>query len=107
MHVFNFCEKKIIFAKRRFFIGAIFNKKQKTMTKTLLIFKEGISKSRRVRERLIQNVDTQTDREITLNLSDLNFDFGKKEVKISHYIKSEDYPDVVLKFNDFISLVQS
>jgi hypothetical protein len=76
------------------------------MIKTLLIFKEGISKSKRVRERLITNINAQTDKEITLNLSDLNFDFGREEVKISHYIKDKDYPDVVLKFNDFVSLVQ-
>ena len=75
------------------------------MTKTLLIFKEGIAKSQKVRERLVKNIDRQTDTEITLNLSDL--DFNKKEVKISHYIKDTEYPDVVLKFNDFISLVQS
>lgn len=74
------------------------------MTKTLLIFKEGIAKSQKVRERLVKNIDRQTDTEITLNLSDL--DFNKKEVKISHYIKDTEYPDVVLKFNDFISLVQ-
>lgn len=76
------------------------------MTKTLLIFKEGIAKSQKVRERLVKNIDKQTDTEITLNLSDLDFDFNKKEVKISHYIKDREYPDVVLKFNDFISLVQ-
>ncbi len=76
------------------------------MTKTLLIFKEGIAKSQKVRERLVKNIDKQTDTEITLNLSDLDFDFNKKEVKISHYIKDGEYPDVVLKFNDFISLVQ-
>jgi len=76
------------------------------MTKTLLIFKEGISKSKGIRERLIMNIDTQTDKEITLNLSDLDFDFSREEVKISHYIKDKDYPDVVLKFNDFVSLVQ-
>lgn len=77
------------------------------MSKTLLTFKEGISNSQRVRERLIKNIDAQSDKEITLNLSDLNFDFNKKEVKISYYVKDKDFPDVTLKFNDFISLVQS
>ncbi|MDR2949056.1 MAG: hypothetical protein ACK5KL_12310 [Dysgonomonas sp.] len=77
------------------------------MSKTLLTFKEGISNSQRIRERLIKNIDSQSDKEITLNLSDLDFDFSKKEVKISYYVKDKEYPDVILKFNDFISLVES
>lgn len=77
------------------------------MSKTLLTFKEGISNSQRIRERLIKNIDSQSDKEITLNLSDLDFDFSKKEVKISYYVKDKEYPYVILKFNDFISLVES
>ena len=77
------------------------------MSKTLLTFKEGISNSQKIRERLIKNIDSQSDKEITLNLSDLDFDFNRKEVKISYYVKDKEYPDVILKFNDFISLVES
>lgn len=77
------------------------------MTKTLISFKEGISNSERIRERLLKNVSSQTDKEITLNLSDLDFDFNKKEVTISYYVKDKEYPDVILKFEDFVSLVKS
>lgn len=77
------------------------------MTKTLISFKEGISNSQRIRERLLKNIVSEGDREITLNLSGLDFDFNRKEVKISYYVKDNDYPDVVMKFDDFVNLVKS
>lgn len=77
------------------------------MAKTVSSFKESISSSQRVRERLLNNITSQSDKEINLNLSDLDFDFHRQEVRISYYIKDNDYPDVVMKFDDFVSLVQS
>ncbi len=71
------------------------------MTRTLSDFKSDDTFSSRVRELLLDNLQTQCKRQMVLNLFTVEFDFTAKKVTIFYYVNDKEYPDEIMTLDGF------
>ena len=58
-----------------------------------------------IRDKLIRNLSTKESVNKVLNLVQITYDFDDSLVTISYYVEDELYPDVVLSFGEFRTLL--
>ena len=69
------------------------------MNKTIKAFKDDISNSLKLREKILLNIELKTKEEMVLNQVQLNFNFEEEKVELTYYILDSNYPDVIIDFN--------
>ncbi|WP_176701760.1 hypothetical protein [Gilliamella sp. wkB112] len=47
------------------------------------------------------NISKNEEKEVTLDLYQLYFDFSKREITIEYYAKDERYPTITINFEKF------
>lgn len=74
------------------------------MNKTIRAFQNDISSSK-IKNKLLQNMQTKVNEEFVLNTVQLTFDFSKEWVEISYFIVDEQYPDVHISFEELKNIL--
>jgi hypothetical protein len=75
------------------------------MNKTIEALKHDIANSQRIKEKLLSNINTESKKEIVLNLVELDFNFKDKIVELIYYVIDENYPNVKLDFTEFKNII--
>lgn len=57
-------------------------------------------------QKIITNLKDKEMAKMVFNLSQLNFNFFKKEVVLTYYVMDKSYPDVILSFVELIQLLK-
>ena len=56
---------------------------------------------------ILDNVKSNAKAKIIFNLTQMDFDFANKNVTISYYVIDDNYPDVVLSFDELTKLLKA
>ena len=75
------------------------------INKTIDALLKEILNSSRIKEKLLNNLNTQCQTEIVLNLVELVYSFDTKTVEIIYFVKDTEYPNTILNFSEFNKLI--
>lgn len=76
------------------------------MNKTIESLQISINDSKRLKEKLLNNLESENRRTIILNLVELEFDFSNQEVEIMYYAIDDEYPNTKLNFLKFREILE-
>lgn len=76
-----------------------------TNNKTIETLQRELAGSPKIREKIRENIVKRNEREMILNLCQLEFDFDLKQVTVSYYVKDRMYPESILSFEQLIALL--
>jgi len=77
------------------------------MNSTIEALIHDISRSDRLKEKLLENLNSKKRKTITLNLTEIDFDFKKKEVEIFYFVIDDKFPNEKIMFKEFAKLIES
>ena len=75
------------------------------MNKTIEAFKDDIRNSSRLREKILLNIESKTNKEMILNQVELYFNFEKKNIELVYYVLDSNYPNVIIDFNELKDII--
>ncbi|MCG8710942.1 hypothetical protein JHU04_004259 [Brenneria sp. 4F2] len=73
---------------------------------TLLSLTESISKSDKIKNLILGNIQTEEKKVIRLNLVYLTYNFQSKVVLLEYYVEDDEYPHVEMSFAELIELLK-
>jgi len=74
--------------------------------KTVEVFLSEGNMSTLLARKILNNVKSCEKLEMVMNLISLDFDFESKSVLLSYYVKDNDYPDVILTFDELRGMLK-
>ncbi len=77
------------------------------MNKTIEAFKDDIHSSLKLREKILLNIESKTEKEIILNQVELYFNFEKENIELVYFVLDSDYPNVIIDFNELKDIINS
>ncbi|MDO5095665.1 MAG: hypothetical protein Q4D65_03820 [Peptostreptococcaceae bacterium] len=75
------------------------------MNKTIQAFRNDISNSDKIKQKLLENIKTKGNKEFVLNTVELSFDFSNENVEIGYYRIDEQYPVVNIGFEELKKII--
>ena len=76
--------------------------------RTLKAFYDSIgSKGNTINQALLDNIKSRKEKEIVLNLVQLQFNFSKNYVVIVYFIEGKKFPDKILSFEEFENILKN
>ena len=77
------------------------------MNKTIEVFKDDIHGYLKLREKILLNIKSKTEKEMILNQVELYFNFEKENIELVYYILDSNYPNVIIDFNELKEIINS
>lgn len=77
------------------------------MNKTIEAFKYDIHSSLKLREKILLNIESKTEKEMILNQVELYFNFEKENIELVYFVLDSDYPNVIIDFNELKDIINS
>lgn len=77
------------------------------MNKTIEAFKDDIHDSLKLREKILLNIESKTEKEIILNQVELYFNFEKENIELVYYVLDRNYPNVIIDFKELKDIINS
>ena len=77
------------------------------MNKTIEAFKDDIHSSLKLREKILLNIESKTEKEMILNQVELYFNFEKENIELVYFVLDSDYPNVIIDFNELKNIINS
>ena len=77
------------------------------MNKTIEAFKDDINSSLKLREKILLNIKSKTEKEMILNQVELYFNFEKENIELVYFVLDSDYPNVIIDFNELKDIINS
>ena len=77
------------------------------MNKTIEAFKDDIHGSLKLREKILLNIESKTEKEIILNQVELYFNFEKENIELVYYVLDRNYPNVIIDFKELKDIINS
>lgn len=77
------------------------------MNKTIEAFKDDIHSSLKLREKILLNIESKTEKEMILNQVELYFNFEKDNIELVYFILDSNYPNVIIDFNELKNIINS
>ncbi|WP_297286603.1 hypothetical protein [uncultured Brachyspira sp.] len=77
------------------------------MNKTIEAFKDDINSSLKLREKILLNIKSKTEKEMILNQVELYFNFEKDNIELVYFVLDSDYPNVIIDFNELKDIINS
>lgn len=77
------------------------------MNKTIEAFKDDIHSSLKLKEKILLNIESKTEKEIILNQVELYFNFEKENIELVYFVLDSDYPNVIIDFNELKDIINS
>lgn len=77
------------------------------MNKTIEAFKDDIHSSLKLREKILLNIESKTEKEMILNQVELYFNFEKENIELVYFVLDSDYPNVIIDFNELKDIINS
>ncbi|MEI0510615.1 hypothetical protein [Brachyspira intermedia] len=77
------------------------------MNKTIEAFKDDIHSSLKLREKILLNIESKTEKEMILNQVELYFNFEKENIELVYFVLDSDYPNVIINFNELKDIINS
>ncbi|MBV8040532.1 hypothetical protein QVO10_11640 [Bacteroides gallinaceum] len=75
------------------------------MNKTIEAFKDDIRNSSRLREKILLNIESKTNKEMILNQVELYFNFEKNNIELTYFVLDSNYPNVTVDFNELKDII--
>ena len=77
------------------------------MNKTIEVFKDDIHGSLKLREKILLNIKSKTEKEMILNQVELYFNFEKENIELVYFVLDSNYPNVIIDFNELKNIINS
>ena len=77
------------------------------MNKTIEAFKDDIHSSLKLREKILLNIESKTEKEMILNQVEIYFNFEKDNIELVYFILDSNYPNVIIDFNELKNIINS
>lgn len=77
------------------------------MNKTTIAFLQDISRTPALTIKHLDNLVTQKQTKIVLDLFCVKFDFESLIVTLEYYVEDEEYPNATFSFEEFINLLNN
>ncbi|MEI0485341.1 hypothetical protein R4K89_05250 [Brachyspira intermedia] len=77
------------------------------MNKTIEAFKDDIHSSLKLREKILLNIESKTEKEMILNQVEIYFNFEKDNIELVYFILDSNYPNVIIDFNELKDIINS
>ncbi|WP_157151201.1 hypothetical protein [Brachyspira sp. SAP_772] len=77
------------------------------MNKTVEAFKDDIHSSLKLREKILLNIKSKTEKEMILNQVELYFNFEKENIELVYFVLDSDYPNVIIDFNELKDIINT
>ena len=77
------------------------------MNKTIEAFKDDIHSSLKLREKILLNIESKTEKEMILNQVELYFNFEKENIELVYFVLDSDYPNVIINFNELKDIINN
>ncbi|MEI0558215.1 hypothetical protein [Brachyspira intermedia] len=77
------------------------------MNKTIEAFKDDIHNSLKLREKILLNIKSKTEKEMILNQVEIYFNFEKDNIELVYFVLDSNYPNVIIDFNELKDIINS
>lgn len=77
------------------------------MNKTIEAFKDDIHSSLKLREKILLNIESKTEKEMILNQVELYFNFEKENIELVYFVLDSNYPNVIIDFKELKDIINS
>ncbi|WP_297277873.1 hypothetical protein [uncultured Brachyspira sp.] len=77
------------------------------MNKTIEVFKDDIHGSLKLREKILLNIKSKTEKEMILNQVELYFNFEKENIELVYFVLDSNYPNIIIDFNELKNIINS
>ncbi|MEI0530771.1 hypothetical protein R4I97_04335 [Brachyspira pilosicoli] len=77
------------------------------MNKTIEAFKDDIHSSLKLREKILLNIKSKTEKEMILNQVELYFNFEKENIELVYFVLDSDYPNVIINFRELKDIINN
>ena len=77
------------------------------MNKTIEAFKDDIHSSLKLREKILLNIESKTEKEMILNQVELYFNFEQENIELVYFVLDSNYPNVIIDFNELKDIINS
>ncbi|AOR65412.1 hypothetical protein KU73_21890 [Pectobacterium wasabiae] len=74
---------------------------------TLISLNESISHSDKIKNLILDNIQTEGKKIIRLNLVYLTYDFSSKTVLLEYYVEDDEYPNIEMSFSELTDLLKN
>ncbi|MEI0620662.1 hypothetical protein R4J18_08040 [Brachyspira pilosicoli] len=77
------------------------------MNKTIEAFKDDIHRSLKLKEKILLNIESKTEKEMILNQVELYFNFEKENIELVYFVLDSNYPNVIIDFKELKDIINS
>ena len=77
------------------------------MNKTIEAFKDDIHSSLKLKEKILLNIESKTEKEMILNQVELYFNFEKENIELVYFVLDSNYPNVIIDFKELKDIINS
>ncbi len=77
------------------------------MNKTIEAFKNDIHSSLKLKEKILLNIESKTEKEMILNQVELYFNFEKENIELVYFVLDSNYPNVIIDFKELKDIINS
>ena len=77
------------------------------MNKTIEAFKDDIHSSLKLREKILLNIESKTEKEMILNQVEIYFNFEKDNIELVYFVLDSNYPNVIIDFKELKDIINS
>ena len=80
---------------------------EEKMNKTIEAFKNDIHSSLKLKEKILLNIESKTEKEMILNQVELYFNFEKENIELVYFVLDSNYPNVIIDFKELKDIINS
>ncbi|ADK31359.1 hypothetical protein BP951000_1372 [Brachyspira pilosicoli 95/1000] len=80
---------------------------EEKMNKTIEAFKDDIHSSLKLKEKILLNIESKTEKEMILNQVELYFNFEKENIELVYFVLDSNYPNVIIDFKELKDIINS
>lgn len=77
------------------------------MNKTIEAFKDDIHSSLKLKEKILLNIESKTEKEMILNQVELYFNFEKENIELVYFVLDSNYPNVIIDFKELKDIINN
>ena len=77
------------------------------MNKTIEAFKDDIHSSLKLKEKILLNIESKSEKEMILNQVELYFNFEKENIELVYFVLDSNYPNVIIDFKELKDIINS
>lgn len=80
---------------------------EEKMNKTIEAFKDDIHSSLKLKEKILLNIESKTEKEMILNQVELYFNFEKENIELVYFVLDSNYPNVIIDFKELKDIINN